>query len=191
MNLTTLRNEAAICELCGLYKGRINPVFDKGNPNAKVVVCGMCPADEENATGVPFVGRAGQLLNILLEASGFSLEDVYITNLVKCYLTAGKKLEEDWIYSCLPYMLVQISIIKPVVIITLGADASNALLTRPFGSTIGEIRGQVFKYAENMFIVPTYHPSYLLRRGGLQSKIFHSVVENIKVAKNLELQYGQ
>jgi len=185
MDLSSLRSEAAGCTLCGLHAGRILPVFDKGNPNADIMVCGMCPADDENKTGAPFVGRAGKLLDILLEASGFSLDTVYITNLVKCYLAAGKALDQSWIDSCLPYIIAQISVIKPKVIITLGADASNALLGRPSGSIIGEIRGKIFKYAEGIYIIPTYHPSYLLRKGGPNSPIFPSVVDNIKTAHAL------
>jgi len=189
MDLNRLRDEAAECTQCGLHVGRVNPVFDKGNPDANVLVCGMCPAGEENKTGIPFIGRAGQLLDQLLEASGFSLKNVYITNLVKCYLAAGKKLDQEWVQSCLPYLLVQISILKPTVIITLGADASNVLLGREPGSIIGEIRGQIFEYAKDMYVIPTYHPSYLLRKGGIRSDIVPSVIENLKAAKNLELQY--
>lgn len=185
MNLNDLRNEAAGCVLCDLHKGRLLPVFDKGNPNADIMICGMCPANDENRTGIPFVGRAGKLLDVLLEASGFSLDVVYITNLVKCYLAAGNPLDQTWVVSCLPYVIAQINIIRPKVIITLGADASNALLGRPPGSIIGEIRGKVFKYSEDINIIPTYHPSYLLRKGGHNSPIFPSVVQNFNVAKML------
>lgn len=188
MNLNTLRNEAAGCTLCDLHEGRYLPVFDKGNPSASVMICGVCPTNDENKTGIPFVGRAGKLLDVLLEASGFSLDTVYITNLVKCYLAAGKPLGQSWVDSCLPYIIAQINIIRPKVIITLGADVSNALLGRPPGSIIGEIRGRVFKYADGIDIIPTYHPSYLLSKGGHKSPIFPSVLQNFNVAKALVTQ---
>ena len=183
MDISKLEETAATCELCSLSKGRINPVFAKGNVQSKFMICGMVPADAENKTGIPFVGRSGKILDALLEASGFSLNDVYITNLVKCYLKAGKSLRDEWVDSCLPYLLVQMHLIKPLVIVTLGADASNSLLGRRLGTPIGGVRSIFFDYGENVKIMPTYHPSYIARMGGVGSKCFNVVLEDFKLAK--------
>lgn len=183
MDLNKLEQIAASCTLCELNTGRINPVFSKGNPSSKFMICGMVPADEENKQGIPFVGKSGKILDALLEASGLSLNDVYITNLVKCYLAAGKKLEEIWVDSCLPYLITQISLTKPIVIVTLGADASNALLGNAPGTPIGDVKGTFFEYSDNIKILPTYHPSYIARMGGTGSRCFQMVLDNFRTAK--------
>jgi uracil-DNA glycosylase family 4 len=187
MDLKTLQQLAAECTLCELHKGRINPVFAKGNPNARIMICGMVPADEENKVGLPFVGRAGQLLDKILVDVGLTLDDVYITNLVKCYLAAGLPLHPLWVESCLPYIVVQISIIKPKAILCVGKDASVALLGMDVKTTLGSIRGKIFDYAEETKIIPTYHPSYLLRGGGINHRSYPNVVEDFLKALEISL----
>lgn len=113
MDLQTLQDTAALCKGCELYEGRLRPVFAKGNPVAEIMICGMVPADEENKIGLPFVGRAGKLLDRILMDAALTMDDVYITNLVKCYLSAGLPLKPDWIAACLSYLIVQIDIISP------------------------------------------------------------------------------
>lgn len=186
MDLEVLQQRAAGCTACELHTGRVNPVFAKGNPQALIMICGMVPADEENKVGLPFVGRAGQLLDKILSDIKWTLEDVYITNLVKCYLAAGLPLKSDWIDSCLPYLINQISIIEPKAIITLGKDASLTLLGMDYKTPMGKIRGKVFKYGD-IKVVPTYHPSYLLRGGGENHRSYPDVIKDFLLAEEILL----
>ena len=189
MDLKTLESVAASCTNCNLHEGRINPVFAKGNPEASIMICGMVPADEENKAGLPFVGRAGQLLDKILNDTGLSLNDVYITNLVKCYLAAGLPLQKSWIDSCFSYLIAQIGLIKPRVIITLGKDASISLLGIENNMSLGKIKGRIFGYGEGIFVLPTYHPSYLLRGGGEFHKSYSSVVSDFLKAKEIGVNF--
>ncbi len=187
MNIELLQDTAASCTRCELHKGRLNPVFAKGNPNAKIMICGMVPAYDENKVGLPFVGRAGQLLDKILADSWWTLEGVYITNLVKCFLAAGLPLQQPWIESCLPYLITQIGIIKPKVIITLGKDASITLLAMDPKIALGKIRGQVFEYGSGIKVIPTYHPSYLLRGGGENHRSYPDVLRDFQLASEIVL----
>ena len=190
MDLQELQHSASICTQCDLHKGRIKPVFAKGNPKARIMICGMVPADEENNSGIPFVGRAGKLLDQILSDIGLTLDDVYITNLVKCYLAAGKPLEQDWIEACLPYLMIQIETIRPRVILTLGKDSSINLLGIAADTTMGSIRGSIFDYVAGIEIVPTYHPSYVLRNGGRSGKLYKVIVRDFQLAKQMTVDYG-
>lgn len=185
MDLETLEQFAASCNMCELNTGRINPVFAKGNPNAKVMICGMVPAAEENKIGLPFVGRAGKLLDKILADVGWTLEDVYITNLVKCYLAAGQPLKQDWIDSCFPYLITQIRNVSPKVVLTLGRDASVSLLGIKANIALGKIRGRVHEYGIDIKVVSTYHPSYLLRAGGTKHKSYTDVLNDFLLAKKI------
>ena len=183
MDLDLIEQTAASCTLCDLYQGRENPVFAKGNPKAKMMICGMVPAGEENKAGSPFVGRAGKLLDAILADTQLSLSDVYVTNLVKCYLKAGLPLQQPWIDTCFPYLIAQIGIIKPKAIITLGKDASVTLLPIAPRTAMAKIRGEVFDYGIDIKVVPTYHPSYLLRAGGRKHRSYNVVLEDFFRAK--------
>lgn len=184
MDLQLLQDTAAICKCCELHKGRVTPVFAKGNPQSKIMICGMVPADEENKVGLPFVGKAGKLLDKILIDSFLTMNDVYITNLVKCYLAAGLPLKSDWIDACLSYLIVQIDIINPKVIITLGKDSSVTLLGLDQKISLSSIIEKEYKYG-NIRIIPTYHPSYLLRGGGEKHKNYSNVVKDFNMAKEL------
>jgi uracil-DNA glycosylase family 4 len=178
-----LREQVAICELCNLHKTRVNPVFDKGNPNAVLMICGMVPARDENEQGTPFVGRAGKLLDTILVAAGLTYDDVYITNLVKCFVAAGQSLEKSWVESCRPYLMEQIRIINPHVIITLGADSSRSLCDLAGNIPMHKMRGRALYYSKETMIIPTYHPSYLLRKGGVKSDAYREVLQDFDLAK--------
>ena len=182
MDLNEIREEAASCIACSLHEGRLNPVFDKGNPNSSVMICGMVPAHEENKAGLPFVGRAGKLLDTILESVGWTYDDVYITNLVKCFVAAGNALSQEWVASCRFYLTEQINIINPNVIITLGADSSQDLCDLP-KKPMGKMRGNILYHNDNTVIVPTYHPSYLLRKGGIKSPDYQKVIGDFNLAK--------
>lgn len=179
--LEKARCVAAECTACELCKGRINPVFDKGSPIAKIMICGMVPAHDENLAGIPFVGRAGKLLDIILNEVNLTYNDVYITNLVKCFVAAGKSLSKKWIDSCRPFLDEQIRLIKPYVIISLGADASQNLADSNL--YMGKLRGKIIYYDDDVLLVPTYHPSYLLRGGGVKSENYSKVIADFELAK--------
>ena len=180
MDLQKIADVASKCTSCNLHTGRNKAVFAKGSEYADIMICGMVPGPEENKVGLPFVGRAGQLLDIILSKVGSPV--VYITNMVKCALAPGIPLKEEWIASCISYLISQIYIVKPKVILTLGADATNALLGLPLDTKIGGLRGQVQNYSDEVFVIPTYHPSYLLRGGGEQHKHFDIVVGDFSLA---------
>jgi DNA polymerase len=182
IDLNKIQDVASTCTLCELCKGRNKPVFAKGNQHSKFMICGMVPGPEENKVGTPFIGRAGKLLDIILERIDLTLNDVYITNVVKCALQPGIPLTQPWIDSCSVYLLAQVSIIRPDVIVTLGADSTNALLGFPLDTKIGKLRGNPQVYF-NTHVIPTYHPSYLLRGGGEQHKFFNKVVEDFELAQ--------
>lgn len=192
MDLYELQHIASDCKQCDLHKGRIKPVFAKGNKDAKVMICGMVPAGDENKVGIPFVGRAGKLLDTIIMEAGLTLSTVYITNLVKCYLAAGNPLKQDWIDNCIPYLITQIGIIRPRVIITLGKDSSINLLGLESSTSLGSIRGKLFNYADDILIIPTYHPSFLLRKGGTKSNYYQTVLDDFQLAIDQKLigEYG-
>jgi len=188
LDINLIEKSASNCKACELHVGRNMPVFAKGNPSSSIFICGMVPADEENKAGVPFVGRAGNLLDKLIEDSGLSMETVYVTNLVKCYLAAGLPLKQAWIDSCLPFIIAQIGTLKPKVIITLGKDASATLIGVDNKVSLGKMRGRrVYDYSETTKIIPTYHPSYLLRGGGEKHKSYNDVLRDFELSKELSL----
>jgi len=182
LDLKTVELTAAACTLCDLCKGRNKPVFAKGSSASEIIICGMCPGPQENAAGIPFVGTAGEILDaILLKAfDGYSSAlSIYVTNLVKCFVAPGTKLDTDWMRSCLPYFLVQLKLVNPKVVITLGKDVSNFLLNNE--STMGNMRGNIYNYM-GIKLISTYHPSYLARGGGVKHKHFERVVKDFSKA---------
>ncbi len=148
------------CTGCKLSAGRHNIVFGEGNPAARLMFIGEAPGREEDLQGRPFVGDAGKLLTSLIEKMGFSREDVFIANIVKCRPEGNRDPEEDEIEACLPFLKKQIGIIAPEAIMALGRVASQTLL----GTTvqISRLRGN-FKSYEGIPLMPTFHPAYLLR----------------------------
>lgn len=179
-DLSMVEQQAAICTACELYAHRIKPVFARGAA-VDFMICGMVPGPDENKVGRPFVGRAGQLLDAILDDVQLT-NKVYITNIVKCALKPGIPLKQDWIDSCLVFLLAQIALIKPKVILTLGADSTNGLLGNALDTKIGDLRGRAYDYM-GTHVVPTYHPSYLLRGGGTQHKQYSRVKEDFELAK--------
>lgn len=182
MTLDELKEIAATCQLCALWKGRNKPVFDKGNPESKLMLIGMVPGPDENEAGVPFVGRSGQLLDKILEIVGLTFGELCITNLVKCFLTPGKPLQKEWVETCFPYIIGQIAMIEPSTILTLGLDASIALLGLPSDTKLYSVKGKIFKYGQ-INVIPTYHPAYILRQGGIQSNAFHRSIKDFELAQ--------
>jgi len=160
--LKQLREELGDCRRCELYKTRKNIVFGVGNPCSKIMFIGEAPGEEEDLKGEPFVGRAGKLLDKLLESIGLSRnENVYIANVLKSR-PPDNKISQclDSIPICLPFLLKQIEIIKPKIICCLGSVAFNSLLKR--NEQITKVRGTFYEF-NGIKLLPTYHPSYLLR----------------------------
>jgi uracil-DNA glycosylase family 4 len=162
--LQAIREDIGDCTRCKLATlGRKQIVFGVGNPNADLMFVGEGPGADEDIQGIPFVGRAGQLLTKMIEAMGFAREDVYIANVVKCRPPENRNPEADEIESCEPFLFRQIDSIKPTVIVALGAFAARTLLRTQ--DPISRLRGRVFDY-HGAKLIPTFHPSFLLRSPG-------------------------
>jgi len=159
-HLKKIREEIGECTRCPLSKGRTHIVFGEGHPSAKLLFVGEGPGEEEDRTGRPFVGRAGELLTRLIGGMGLKREEVYIANVVKCRPPGNREPEEVEIRTCLPFLEKQIEVIQPEVIVTLGKVAMKALLKTV--QPISEIRG-IWQRYKTAFLLPTYHPAYLLR----------------------------
>jgi DNA polymerase len=145
---------------CGLGKTRKNFVFGVGNPNADILIIGEAPGADEDEQGEPFVGRAGQLLNKMLEAIDIKRSDVYIANIIKCRPPNNRRPTNEEINECEPYLHKQIELIKPKIILALGLTAVNSLLKMEF--KMSDIRGNLLDYRGIKLII-TYHPAALLR----------------------------
>lgn len=165
--LRHLAERASVCVKCPhLVARRHTVVFGVGNPEAKLMFVGEAPGEEEDLKGEPFVGRAGQLLTKMIAAMGLSREEVYIANIVKCRpdmppgTSGNRKPTKQEMETCVPYLRAQIEVIKPSVMVALGATAVEGLFG-PVG-TIGSLRGKFLEYRGTP-LMPTYHPSYLLR----------------------------
>jgi DNA polymerase len=151
------------CTRCKLSKGRNTIVFGAGDPNARLLIIGEGPGEEEDRQGKPFVGRAGQLLTKMLESVGLTREEVYICNIVKCRPPGNRNPEPEEIASCAPFLAGQLAAIQPGVICTLGTFASQHILrTR---EPISRLRGQLHTLGAAV-VVPTFHPAFLLRNPG-------------------------
>lgn len=160
-DLDALAAHARACTKCReLARCRTQVVFGVGNPQAELMFVGEAPGADEDAQGEPFVGRAGQLLTRIIEAMGFSRRDVYIANVLKCRPPDNRQPEPQEIANCLPYLQQQIELIRPQVIVALGAIAVRGLLDINLGIT--RMRGQWYTY-RGIPLMPTFHPAYLLR----------------------------
>ncbi|MGH9795282.1 MAG: uracil-DNA glycosylase [Candidatus Acidiferrales bacterium] len=148
------------CTRCKLHRKRSRIVFGVGNPRAELVFVGEGPGAEEDAQGIPFVGRAGQLLTQMIEAMGLKRDDVYICNVVKCRPPENRTPEPDEIATCSPYLMRQLDVIRPKVIVCLGSVAAKMLLNT--NQSMGRLRGQWFEHKSSKLLV-TYHPAYCLR----------------------------
>lgn len=189
MSLSDLQDIVGKCTLCNLSANRQVPVFAKGNPFSKIMLCGMCPGPEENDPineyGWPFIGRSGKLLNNILEDVGLTLKDIYITNVVKCYQKPGIRLSDECINTCFQYLISQITEIKPKVIVTLGSDAARALLNKPKSTSLSSMRGKRYKFTDDISIIASYHPSYFLRLGGRKHKYYEKILDDLSWVKEI------
>ena len=160
------------CTRCRLHKARTNIVFGVGNPKAELVFVGEGPGHDEDIQGIPFVGRAGKLLTQMIEAMGLKRNDVYICNVVKCRPPENRLPEKDEIATCSPFLMRQLGVIAPKVIVCLGACAAQTLLATNAG--ISKFRGQWFDFHGSKLIA-TYHPAYLLRNPPAKSEVWNDL----------------
>ncbi len=160
------------CTRCKLCAERKTIVFGEGNPKAELVFVGEGPGEQEDLQGRPFVGRAGQLLDKMIEAMGLRREQVYIANVVKCRPPGNRNPEPDEITSCSPFLHRQLEAIKPKVIVALGKFAVQTLLQSE--EKISQLRGQFVTF-RGMQLMPTYHPAYLLRNPPAKKEVWEDL----------------
>jgi len=159
-SLQGVRQELGECTRCPLHRTRRSIVFGEGKPTASLMFVGEGPGADEDREGRPFVGKAGRLLTKMIQAMGLEREDVYICNVVKCRPPGNRDPEAVEISTCMPFLEAQISVVKPVVLVALGRIAAHSLLdTR---DPVGKLRGR-FHDRNGIPVMPTYHPSFLLR----------------------------
>jgi uracil-DNA glycosylase family 4 len=159
-SLEDVEKVALSCEECELARGRNNVVFGVGNPAASLMFVGEAPGRDEDLQGIPFVGRAGQLLDRILDAAGIERDDVYIGNIIKCRPPNNRTPLTSEIDACMPYLAKQIKYIEPRIICTLGLPATQTLLG--VRGSMGSLRGKIYKHGD-ILIIPTYHPAAALR----------------------------
>jgi len=182
--LDTLQKQALNCHLCDLSKSREKVVFGEGSPHANILIVGEGPGATEDSSGKPFVGRSGELLSKMLQnVLELSREEVYITNIVKCRPPSNRVPTPTEAHTCHPYLLKQIALIQPKLILTLGATAYHYLTGDDTGIT--KVRGTLHTY-ENAILIPTYHPSYLLRNPSAKKEVFEDLLKIKALMKEWE-----
>jgi len=171
--LKALRSELGDCQHCPLGKTRKNLVFGVGNPEARIVFVGEAPGADEDEQGLPFVGRAGQLLtDIIVKGMKMQRKDVYICNILKCRPPGNRNPQTDEIRLCEPFLKKQLSIIAPEIICGLGKFAAQTLLKTEVA--ISALRGRFHTY-EGIKLMPTYHPAYLLRNPSAKKQVWEDI----------------
>jgi DNA polymerase len=158
--LQLIRDEIGDCTRCALHSGRNKIVFGDGSPSARLMFVGEGPGADEDAQGLPFVGKAGQLLNNMIAAMGLKREEVYIANVVKCRPPGNRTPEPEEANTCSPFLFRQIDVVRPQVLVALGATAATYLLGQR--QPLAGLRGRVHAF-RGMQLIVTYHPAYLLR----------------------------
>jgi DNA polymerase len=187
VRLPVLAAEVAACTKCALAPTRTNTVFSRGNPQASLCFIGEAPGADEDAQGLPFVGRAGQLLDRMIGAMGLDpARDVYVCNIIKCRPPENRRPTPEEVATCFPYLYEQLDLVKPKVIVALGNTAVAALLDTKLGIT--KLRGQWKLFRGATMLMPTYHPSYLLRPSAQQAEAKRQAWEDLQaVMKELGL----
>ncbi len=177
--LVAIREDIGDCTRCKLHTlGRTQVVFGVGNPSADLMFVGEAPGADEDEQGIPFIGRAGQLLTKIIEAIDMKRDDVYIANIIKCRPPQNRNPEPDEVASCEPFLFRQIDVIKPKVIVALGKYAAQTLLRTE--TPISRLRGQLFDY-RGAKLIPTFHPAYLLRNPSSKREVW----EDMKLVRSL------
>ncbi len=174
--LLELQTYLSDCSLCNLSKSRKNIVFGEGNPQADIMFVGEGPGELEDDTGRVFVGRSGELLTRIIEnVLKLRREDVYITNIVKCRPPLNRAPSEEEAQRCKPFLIKQIEIVKPKIIIALGAT-SYSYLTGDMDGKISKVRGEMINFGSAK-LMPTFHPSYLLRNPSAKKEVMSDMLK--------------
>ncbi len=161
-----LKQEVLSCKKCELHNTRHNVIFGEGNPGAKILIIGEAPGHDEDMIGRPFVGKSGQLLDKILAACGFTREQhVYISNIVKCRPPGNRVPTDQEAKTCIPYLMKQIELIDPLILIPLGASALRVFFGKEYRIT--QVRGNWLNWY-NKLVMPVYHPAALLRNPNLK-----------------------
>lgn len=176
--LTVLAEEARACTRCALHKERKQAVFSRGTGSSGLVFVGEGPGADEDDQGFPFVGKAGQLLDKMIEAMGFSRDDVYVCNIVKCRPPKNRKPEPDEMAACRPFLAEQLELLEPKVLVALGATAVEGLLGVSGGIT--RLRGTWRLYRGSIPVMPTFHPAYLLRTPEAKREVWNDLQEVVR-----------
>jgi DNA polymerase len=172
--------EAADCTKCRLAQGRTQVVFGVGHPNADLLFIGEAPGFHEDKQGEPFVGAAGQLLTRMLGEIGLTRDEVYIANVIKCRPPGNRDPLPDEIEACTPWLVEQVSLIQPRVIVTLGNFATKFVLNTTIGIT--RLRGQVHDW-HGRTVIPTFHPAAILHGGGERSRQFQLLRDDFTLVR--------
>jgi DNA polymerase len=191
--LLKVRNDLGECTRCKLHSTRNKIVFGDGNPKAELVFVGEGPGHDEDIQGLPFVGRAGKLLTQMIEAMGLQRKDVYICNVVKCRPPENRLPERDEVSTCSPFLMRQLDVISPKVIVCLGACAAQTLLETNRG--ISHFRGQWLEFRGRR-LMATYHPAYLLRNPNAKGEVWKDLqkvmaVLGLEVKKSKSAEAGR
>ena len=187
-NLDELNKQICNCQKCPLGATRNKFVFGSGNPNADVMTIGEGPGADEDAQGLPFVGRAGKLLTDILKAINFEREEVYIANIVKCRPPGNRTPLPQEMDSCMPYLKKQIELIKPKLILCLGLTAAHGLLKKK--DSLTNLRGKLFEF-ENAKVMVTFHPAALLRNPNWKRDCWEDVKKFRKLFDEMKLNNGE
>ena len=178
ISIDSLKKKVSSCTNCALCETRTQTVFGSGALNANLMFVGEAPGRDEDLKGEPFVGRAGQLLTKMIEAMGLSRDQVFIANILKCRPPENRNPSPYEIERCTPFLKKQLSLVSPKVICALGSFAAKTLLDTD--TPISRLRGQVHQY-EDISLVPTFHPAYLLRNASMKGKTW----EDLKLVMKL------
>ena len=179
-NWEELEQSIINCNKCKLCQNRTNLVFGVGNKNAEVMLIGEGPGADEDKEGIPFVGKAGQLMNKALEGLGIKREELYIANIVKCRPPSNRVPEQDEAEACLNYLRNQVILVKPKIIVLLGSTALKNILGKEYGIT--SARGNWIE-RKGILYMPTWHPAALLRDENKKIEFWNDLKE---VKKKME-----
>lgn len=171
--LSLLASQVRDCQKCGLARTRTQTVFARGTGSSGLCFVGEGPGADEDAQGFPFVGKAGQLLDRMIEAMGFGRDEVYVCNIVKCRPPDNRKPEPEEMRQCMPYLTEQLALVAPQVIVALGATAVQGLLGTTGGIT--RLRGNWRLYQGKIPVMPTFHPAYLLRAPAAKREVWEDL----------------
>ncbi|MDP6526218.1 MAG: uracil-DNA glycosylase [Kiritimatiellia bacterium] len=173
-DLERIALEISECKLCQLHSSRTKTVPGQGSPSPEIMFVGEGPGADEDKAGLAFVGRAGQLLTRMIEAMGYTREEVFIGNIVKCRPPENRAPEPAEMIACMPYLKRQIAALQPRVIVALGATAVKGLVEMPKGMGITKLRGTWMSF-EGIDLMPTFHPAYLLRNANMKKYVWEDL----------------